>query len=73
MTEKLVTIARFSDSIEADLAKQRLADFGIEAILAGEHASNVYAGLPALTMELKVVESQADRARQILNTKEEAQ
>jgi hypothetical protein len=71
MSEKLVTVARFPDSAQASLAKQLLADFGIESVLAGQHASNVYSGVPAIAdVELQTLESQAEEARQILESHE---
>jgi hypothetical protein len=65
MDERLVTIARFIDTIEAELAKQILDDFGIRAIVTGQN--NAYTGVPAaLDIELQVVESQAKEACEIL-------
>jgi hypothetical protein len=66
--EKLITIAQFASYIEAEMARQLLADYGIEAIATGENASNMY-GLPAVELpELQVLESQALQARQILES-----
>jgi hypothetical protein len=68
MRDKLVTVARFADYIEAELARQLLADHGIEAVATGEHASNLYS-IPAIEgPELKVMESNARRAKQILES-----
>jgi hypothetical protein len=71
MTEdKLVTIARFSDYIEAEMARQLLADYGIKAIATGQNASNIYP-IPAVEgPELQVLQSQAEQARQILESQE---
>lgn len=74
MAEKLVTIAQFVDYIEAELAKQLLADYGIKAVLTGENVANIYSGLPALAnIELQTFESQAQQALKILesNNKQE--
>ena len=69
MADKLVTIARFIDYIEADLAKQLLDDFGIESVVTGQNASNMYSGVLAIEgPELQVLESQAERAREILES-----
>jgi hypothetical protein len=71
MADKLVTIAQFADSSEASLAQQLLADCGIEAVLAGQHAADIYT-LPSIAMtELQVLESQAEQARQILESRKE--
>jgi hypothetical protein len=69
MADKLVTITKYTDFITADLAKQLLADFGIEAVVTGQHAANVYSGVPALAhIELQTLESQAQKAREILES-----
>jgi len=70
MDDKLVTIAQFPNYIEAEMAKQLLADHGIEAVATGENASNVYS-LPAIASpELQVLESQAQQAREILESQQ---
>ena len=67
MNEKLITIARFDNYIEAELAKQRLEDEGITAFVAGENANNVYGGVPAVSdIELQTPESQAEQALRLL-------
>ena len=71
MDDKLVSIAQFTSYIEAEMAKQLLADHGIEAVATGENASNVYP-IPAIEgPELHVLESQAEQARQILELHEQ--
>ena len=42
MGDKLVTIAQFTDYIEAEMAKQLLADYEIEAVVTGENAAILY-------------------------------
>ena len=74
MSEKLVTIAQFPSYIEAEMAKQLLADFGIEALVTGDNTSNTYSGLPALSdVELQVLESQAQEAQEILESQQQGQ
>ena len=69
MADKLVTIAQFADSAQAGLAKQMLADFGIESVLTGQNAANIYT-IPALaTISLQTFESQAQQAREILESR----
>lgn len=70
MADRLVTIAQFADSAQASLAKQLLADFGIESILAGQNAANIYSGVPALGgyCKLETLESQAQQAQEILQS-----
>jgi hypothetical protein len=71
MDDKLITIAKFPDYIEAEMAQQLLADNGIRAVVTGENASNVYSGMPALGgyCKLEVFERQAQQAQQILDSK----
>jgi hypothetical protein len=68
MADKLITIAQFANYIEAEMAKQLLADYGIESVATGENASNIYS-IPAVEgPELQVLESQAKRALEILES-----
>ena len=74
MADKLVTIAQFADYIEAEMAKQLLADSGIEAVVTGQNVANVYSGVPALAdVQLETLESQSQQALEILasNKKQE--
>jgi hypothetical protein len=65
-TDKLVAIKQFANYIEAELAKQQLADFGIEAVVTGANAANVYS-IPAMGRpSLHVRQSQAEKALEIL-------
>ena len=69
MGDKLVAIAQFANYIEAELAKQQLEDFGIEAVVAGANAANAYAGFPFIELpELHVLESRAKEAMEILES-----
>lgn len=68
MADKLVTIAQFSDSCQANLAKQVLADFGIEAIVLGENFANLYPALPLQLVELQVCESESQQAQEVLES-----
>lgn len=69
MADKLITIEIFDDYIKADLAKQVLEEQGIKAAITGQNASNAYMGLSAVsTIELLVLESQAEAAKEILKS-----
>jgi hypothetical protein len=70
VADKLVTIAQFPNYIDAEMAKQLLADYGIEAVATGENASNIYSGIPALGgfCKLETLESQAKEALKILQS-----
>jgi len=67
--EKLVTVTTFGDYIEAELAKQTLEDFGIKSVITGGSVAMAYGPVPALMdLQLQVFESQALRAREILES-----
>jgi hypothetical protein len=69
MGDKLVTIAQFPNYIEAELAKLQLDGFGIEAVVTGANAANMYGGLPFIEgPELQVLESRAKEALEILES-----
>ena len=40
MADKLVTIAEYMDSMQAEMARQVLEDFDIKAVVIGENAAN---------------------------------
>lgn len=67
MNEKLVTVARFTDYMKAELARQLLEAEGITAFVAGQNVANVYGGVPAaIDIQLQTPESQAEEAKEIL-------
>ena len=70
MADKLVTIAEFTDYIEAQMAKQLLADYEIEAVVTGENAANLYPISGVVGPELQVLEKNAQQAREILESRE---
>ena len=71
MADKLVTIAQFANYIDAQMAKQLLADYEIEAVVVGENAANLYPISAVAAMELQVLEKNAQKARQILESQKE--
>ena len=71
MADKLVTIAQFADYIEAEMAKQLLADYEIEAVVVGENAANLYPISGVEGPELQVLEKNAQQALQILESQKE--
>ena len=72
MADKLVIIAEFDNYIQADLARQLLDDYGIKSVVTGQNAANTYSGLTAIAgPKLEVMESYAEKARQILEEPEE--
>ena len=68
MTEKLVTIAKYQSYIEASLAKQILDDFEIKSVVTGQNTANLYSVPAVAEAQLQVLESQAQKAREILES-----
>ncbi len=67
MNDKLVTIARFTDYMQAELARQLLEGQGITVLVSGENVANIYGGVPAaIDIQLQTPESQAQEAKEIL-------
>jgi hypothetical protein len=71
MADKLVTIAEYMDSMQAEMAKQVLGDFDIKAVIMGENAVNTCLAPTVITAKLQVLEKDADEARQILEDQEQ--
>ena len=68
MADKLVTIAKYTDYSEADLARQLLDDFGIKSVVIGEKFGLPYP-IPS-EAKLQVFEGQAKQAQEILESNE---
>ncbi len=71
MADKLVTIAEYMDSMQAEMARQILEDFDIKAVIIGENAANTCLAPTVITAKLQVLENDADEARQILEDQEQ--
>ncbi len=71
MADKLVTIAEYMDSMQAEMAKQVLEDFDIKAVVIGENAANTCSAPTVITAKLQVLEKDADEAKQILEDQEQ--
>ncbi len=67
MPDKLVTVAKFTESCEADLARQVLGDFGIKSVVTGQNFANMYPA-PISTIDLQVLESDFREAMEILES-----
>ena len=72
MVAKLVTIAKFANYIEAELAKQLLDDFGIKSVVTGQNAANTYSVPAFAEASLQTFESQAQQALEILESQKKA-
>ncbi len=72
MEDKLVTIAEYETGFEAELAKVRLEEEGINAIVVG---GDLVANMPTIApikVELQVFEKDAQKAAQIIAAIEQA-
>lgn len=69
MEQELVTIRKFDDSFEADLAKAFLEDRGIQAFLTNELVFSMIPGLASdkFLIELQVGSSDQERAKALLD------
>jgi hypothetical protein len=71
MADKLVTVAEYMDSIQAEMARQVLEDFEIRAIIVGPNSGDGRIGIFE-AVKLQVLESDADKAKQILEDQEQS-
>ena len=65
MANELVTVAKFIDPVEADMARLKLEGEGIESFIQGENIIRWVSPMIG-AVELKVKSSDADRALKIL-------
>ncbi|MFC1676133.1 putative signal transducing protein [Planctomycetota bacterium] len=70
MADKLVTIAEFASYMDAELAKQTLANNGIEAVILGANTANLYSISSIANIELQVLEDKAKDASEILKPRQ---
>ncbi|HOK94565.1 MAG TPA: DUF2007 domain-containing protein [Anaerohalosphaeraceae bacterium] len=65
--QKLVTVACYSNSFDASLAKLTLDKAGIDCVILGEPlAINITYGIPSVAVELQVRQEDEHRAKMIL-------
>ncbi len=69
MTDKLVTLASYSDPIQARMVSQRLEAVGIPTYVNGDTSAGLLGGFNAsiATVKLDVAESDVERAREVLD------
>jgi hypothetical protein len=61
--EQMVTVERFTDMLQAELAKGRLDSAGIHCFLAGENAGLLYGnGLDGVSLQVSAAEEADARA-----------
>lgn len=61
----IVTVARFTEPLEAEMARLRLQSAGIETFLSGENAAILEPGLGPLQLQVRAVDEKD--AREILD------
>ncbi len=66
MEDKLVTIAEYETGFEAELAKVRLEEEGIDAIVVGGELATNRGAVGPIAVELQVFERDAQKAAQII-------
>jgi hypothetical protein len=73
MSDQHVTVARFPNPTEAELAKTRLEEEGIPVLLLGELTATAYAGFGEMVggIQLQVPQIDAERARRFLDAERE--
>ena len=60
--EEVVTVASYSEPVEADMARLRLQSAGIEVFLAGENARILEPGLAPLRLQVAAADAVDARA-----------
>jgi orotate phosphoribosyltransferase len=72
MSEQLITIRRFDDSFEADLARAFLEDHGIQSFLTNELVFSMLPGIAndRFYIELQVSSEDEEQAREILDAQD---
>jgi hypothetical protein len=71
MADKLVTIAEYMDSMQAEFARQVLEDFEIRAVVVGGNFADLNMMPTMPLVKLQVPESKAEEAKQILEEQQE--
>ncbi len=69
MDDKLITIARFAEDLEAQMARATLESNGIKAMIAGENVMGLYSRAISW-LDLQVFAADAEKAKQILNSQQ---
>jgi len=68
MADKLVTVAKFTNSMDAHLAQMRLEANGIESSIMGEDSATMLPIPQIAFIELCVISGQVDEAVRILES-----
>lgn len=72
MSDKLVTIKKYNDYVQAEFDKQTLENFGIKAVVTGENTANLYSGLDAVAdIRLMTLEKDVVKANEILKSQQQ--
>ena len=71
MDDKLITIAEFSENLEAQMARATLESNGIKAVITGENIKGLLPVDGMLNVELQVFAADAEKAKKILDSQQE--
>jgi len=70
MSDKLVTVAQFSDSFRAHIAQMRLEAGGIKSVIVGENLMTSFPQIEPFRIEIQVLSNDAGKALEILESDE---
>lgn len=68
MNDELVTVAEFYTAFEAEIAKLELDNNGINSVVVGGDAATMLPHIESIKVEIKVMESDAEKAKAILDS-----
>ncbi len=68
MSDELVTVAEFYTAFEAEIAKLELDNNEINSVVVGGDLVTMMVPLEQVKVELKVIESDVDKAKAILDS-----
>jgi hypothetical protein len=68
MIGRLITIAEFENTLEAQLAKAGLQSNGIRATVVGQTIHNLLPADGMLNVQLKILDSDIEKAKTVLNS-----
>jgi len=68
MDDKLVTIAEFASSLEAQFAKSALQSEGINAIIVGDNIKDLLPADGMLNVQLQIFARDIEKAKAVLNS-----
>lgn len=68
MSDELITVAEFDTVFEAEIAKLELDNNGVNSVVVGGDLVTMMVPLEQIKVELKVMESDVEKAKTIINS-----